>query len=289
VYEHTCNRFANLAKLLWLNAGKPQAHPVRTYDKYLYQCDSLDWRVRDNQAAARVQIALAEMGYRWGCDIVERPARDQFEGPFDALCKEPADGIQWSGSASDYAQVRNADLLVCPTRLPLDEDGRKRVHRTHTWLERNWLETSRAFFTTCSRKNVKLAEPFAKQLPPEFAPYANIHFRVFETRKRSSQVLHMAEYQTPPEGEPPGPSDLGKTCCYLTYCGAENGVGCPLLNVFGLSGTDTYRFASALVEEAWLSDKLADVLTTTGKRKRLVVVEFTAAGPNFPEILDAIV
>jgi len=276
-YPHSCNRFTKLAKLLWLNAGRPSAQIVRTFINYFYQCDSSDWRVRDNQAAARLRIALSEMGYRWDSDIVERPARWQFDGSFDAPCKESGDGIQWSGSAGDYAYVRNTDLLVWTTRPPLDEDGRKPLGRTHTWLERALLETSRGFFDTCSRKHVKLAEPFARRLLRQFAHYASIHFSVYERRKTGAQQPPMAEYQKPdPKDEPgPTPTEPGKTCCYLTYCGADNPVGCPVLNVFGLSGADTYRFAAALVDEGPLSELLAEVLTKTGKHKQLVMVEFT--------------
>ena len=292
-YEFTCHSNARLQKLLSCNSGvSPDLRP-RTFIPYHYlRRTGASWQVNDGLASGLLQTALIKMGHRRdGDDVKEQPAEEQFEDPFEQI---PA--VRWVGSADDYCHLRNADLLVMTTRPPLDEDGRRIVKRAHTWLERSILRVCRRFFTHCSRKNVTIAPPFARQLPAKLRDRADLYFQVFDTRDSAEKehVAFMAEYR---ERRPDASSraslhgPCGRTCCYLAYSGSENEIGCPVLVAFGQSGSDTQRFAAALAD-TWLGEVFEDVASTTGDRDRLVMVEFWRPAPGAPcrfdVILDAV-
>lgn len=280
-YEFTCNSNARLRKLLWINRGAPPDEPCRTYAVHYRRQNGAPFKVIDARASGLLTTRLHELNYRRDCDIVEQPAREQVEDAFEQISDE-----QWVGSAEDHCFLRTVDLLLTTTRPPLDEDGRKTVRRTHTRLERQMLRVFRKFFVNCSRKNITLAPRFAALLPEGSRSYADIDFHVFDTRDEEEKESgdFMAEYKAL-SGDPSHcealPEHCGRTCCYLAYSGTDDAIGCPVLAAFGLSGSDTYRFAAALTETR-LGEVYEDVVAATGARDRLVMVECSRPEPDSP-------
>lgn len=290
-YTAICRSSPRLAKLLAMNSGN--RHPVRTFANYFYRRDRVNWKVRDAFASNQLQSRLLEMGFRRDCDIVEQPAEKQFEEPFERV---PAGA--WTGSPADWCYLANLDLLTLTGRPPMDEDGRRKVGRSHTWIEKSILNVSRRFFAHCSRKTVTLAPQFAEQLPASVRDRAEIVYQEYDLRGEGGKgrTSFMAEYKTlrssnAPRAQAPT-GTCHRTCTYLAYSGAKNEVGCPVLIAFGMSGSDTYRLASTIAE-THLADVFEEVVLHTGPRDRLVLVEFWRARPerpcDFEVILDATV
>ncbi|HVS34812.1 MAG TPA: hypothetical protein VMS17_04465 [Gemmataceae bacterium] len=286
-YEFTCHSSARLQKLLALNSGVSPDLRSKTFVPYHRRHNGAHWNVNDALASALLQKTLFEMGYRRDSDIVEQTAEVQFEDPFEQIPPE-----RWGGSPNDYCFLRNVDLLLMTMRPPLDEDGRKIVSRTHSWLERAILRVCRRFFTNCSRKNVTIARRFAEQLPPNLRDRADLNFQVFDTRDGSEKehVDFMAEYREP-RPDTTNRKGLhnhrGCTCCYLAYSGSQNEIGCPVLVAFGQSGSDTHRIAEALADTS-LGETLEELLTAAGDRDQLVMVEFWREAPDAPCKFDVI-
>lgn len=159
--------------------------------------------------------------------------------------------------------VGSKAIFLTATRLPLndrDDDARKVVDRSYTWLEERIFDGARRFLTWSSRKHVLLTREGAAVLAPERrdserGDRAFVRFQVTDDEALYKQCGKWDDERS----WPTRPDQIewclrqsvlrGRTTAgYIIYTKElwEDGPAC--LSVFGMSGPTTFGFASALRE-----------------------------------------
>jgi hypothetical protein len=191
----------------------------------------LPFQLRDGHGALFLSSVLAERGYDVGSTLIFNPPGDPpLENP---LYRIPV----------DRSFLRPQDLIVMPTRPPLDDlvDGAKKyIARSFTDLEELVFTALRTIFAHCSRSQVTLTDAVVHNWP-EVRERQNILFRQNGGAQYDS---YRALGTTTPWKRPA----KGKyvTAAYLAYIehAWEDGPG--LLAAFGIGGTETLGWCSLL-------------------------------------------
>jgi hypothetical protein len=163
--------------------------------------------------------------------------------------------------ASVKARLRAGDLVLTSTRLgmnDLDDRAKTPVFLGNNWLENRILDGWRRYIQWCSRKRIRLTEEGAQTLDPTGRHLTNLKFADTDDASfgsRRGKERHTAGYIVrTKELWPDGPA---------------------CISVFGVSGTVTFGFASAL-HDRWPLD-----LTSLGDSE-LVVTDISCKGDLVP-------
>ena len=172
----------------------------------------------------------------------------------------------------DYHFFRDGDLIFSPTRLGLNDRGRKQVKASGLPLEMLIFQYAQPFFTCLSRSEVVLSKKVTACIP-ETHPNRDFRAVQFYT-KNNATYLRKADTDSRRELLK-GAKILGhyRTVCYLLYIPRlkhEELKGYPgFLNCFGLNGPATLLWGKYLATEG--SSLLEEVIASSSPR--LVVAE----------------
>ena len=256
-----------------MSLGKKNLHPTNgdengCYFWFSYQAPARALRrhpyihlIRDGAAFAELAAVLASMGYGYGGLLLNFPSHQSF-------------GTQFA----DIPALTPADLLVLPTRPPIsdeEEDERRKVARSHTFLEERVLAALDPFFEICSRAHVKLSRPLSARLPKRLANRANILFTKYSNA--SCKV-----YQSYAGAEWDEPDNPNSTITYLAYTPNVWPDGPGLLLSFGMGGIETLIWNLLLRTQ---HSSLLEEIVACGQR-RFIMGEMTVpAGNSQPPVL----
>lgn len=198
--------------------------------------------LRDGDAYAEVAPVLFRSGFEYAGLIFNDPGCDH---------------------SSVAADLTERDIIVLPTRPPLDDDSdgvvvdRKRSRASGTALEQDIFDAVSPPFAVCKRSMTVLSEPFAHKLA--LASRTQIAFR----QNRCAHYLHFRakngeRWQRPPSHD--------VTAAFMIVARLRR-YRAMLLNVFGMNGPTTLVWCHLLR----VSGLLADALTAP----RFVMVELT--------------
>lgn len=228
-------------------------------------------KVRDGAAFAEIAGAIQALGYSYGGlrinlpTVIEIPRKRKDRS---SPSEESSDWITLGEHDGDQnaTDLRREDLLVLPTRPPLDDhEGtpKKVIHRSCTRLEETVHSVLRRFFfRDCSRASISLTDPLVEKLPKSYKK-GPLTFRQF------------------------GVASLGKTddtsLAFLSFNRTIRPGGPSLLTAFGMGGLET------LVWTQWLrthgSELLQDVLASKADA-RFVMARFEIpTGEDVPTTL----
>jgi hypothetical protein len=142
----------------------------------------------------------------------------------------------------EHLDFRATDLLVLPTRPPMDDrrQGDKRTIPTSgSWLEQLVFRGLPRFFKVCSRSHIILSSRVARLLPNTAADHGEIVFR-------QSTGAWCERYRAIRNGQWVEPASQRTTAGYLAYLPRVWPNGPRLLAVFGLGGLETLVWAHLL-------------------------------------------
>jgi len=190
----------------------------------------LPFQLRDGHGALYLCSVLAALGYELGTVIFNPPGDTSSE---NADHRIPV----------DRSFLRPQDLIVIPTRPPLDdiiERAKKRIAPSFTDLEEDLFKALRTVFKYCSRTQLTLTDAIVRRWP-EVRDHQNI---LFQQNNGARYESYGALGTTTPWRRP----EKGKyvTAAYLAYVehAWEGGPG--LLTAFGMGGTETLGWCSLL-------------------------------------------
>jgi hypothetical protein len=192
--------------------------------------------LRDGQAFVELQAALS----------------DRYELR-DTLLNFPADAYDQPAPVPE--QLDPGALVVLANRPPLDEEGRRTIDRSHTWLENEIFDALRSVFAHCSRKHIDLAEAFTRDRDP-----TQVLDRVYRSYGNAAPTAYLVHL--------PGALSFASLLCAFAVDGTKNLVWAHLLRTRQ-------------------RELLASVLDST--TAHLVVAEMhgIAQGPQLPASLGA--
>jgi hypothetical protein len=198
-------------------------------------------RVRDGTMVLDLCPTLYALGYQYGGTILNLP--------HDA-----------KGSRRDRSEFRvtRSDMLVLPTRAPLDDSGRRGISKSGTILEGHVHDALRVFFSHLDRKQATLTDRLAAVLQRDSKKYASIEYEVYGG-------AHVTSYCGAGEQAPETPV----TVAFLAACPQLWEGGPRLLAAFGAGGLETLTWGwllrerfSHLVRKAVASDTNYLVMAT---------------------------
>jgi hypothetical protein len=179
-------------------------------------------QMRDGEAFAELSPVLTSLGYEYGGNFLNFPAR------------HPADKTE-----VDISFLKREDILVITTRPPLNDEQegyKKKVIRSHTSLEDEVFDVLTHYFTESTRTYIKLSPYLAAKLPKGFANRAYIEFEQYVGAKWTAR-----KGISDSKWEKPNPPE--RTVGYLLQTPSFK-KGIPqILAVFGMGGIETLVFA----------------------------------------------
>lgn len=231
-------------RFFWFSYHSPEKDGTRTRRLHL---------LRDGIAFAELSPILQSAKFRYENALLNLPGRRSTKSPISPAA---AVGQTWSFLTSK-------DLLVLPTRPPLNDDGgedQKKVARSYTWLEEQVFQALGArVFAKCVRSRVELAAEAG----------ADCQYAVAEFHSRS-YALYAGYKSLKTRFRTPTPT--WQTAGYLIHTVLPENEhwkkGPPrLLAVFGMSGESTAVFAALLRTKHF--GLLSDILRK--RESRLVI------------------
>jgi len=210
-------------------------------------------RVRDGTMVLDLCPTLCAQGYSYGGTVPNPP---------------PASKV-FPRQQSEF-EFTSSDLLVLPTRPPLDDSGRRGMTKSGTALEGCVHDSLRDFFSFLDRNQVTLSERLATVLNSDLEKYASIEFEVYGGGGVSS--LCGAGHEVP---------ETNVTVAFLVGCPAIWRGGPRLLAAFGAGGLETLTWGWLLRER--LSDLVNHALTTD--TNYLVMASFEVPKVNLGPIV----
>jgi len=212
--------------------------------------------VRCGAAFAELGATIQQNGYSYGGLILNIPRhRDGDWNPTGALHDNYAGG-----------DLSSTDLLVLPTRPPLDDDPSdvKAISRSGTDLEQHVLGSLNCFFAHCNRSSVRLSDALRGKLPQDQRHMHDLDFG----QRGTASLLHN-----------------DKTIGFLVFQPTvplhqkpKRPQGPALLAAFGMGGTETLMWTN------WLRLNASELIATIlGHRERyFIMAQFKA--PDCQEI-----
>ena len=189
------------------------------------------YRCRDGMACDEISAALARQGYVYGTAI--------YFYPHDRR------------RSAEYPSIPPADLLVLPTRPPLDDpEGRgdpkrigprKIIQRNDTDLEKSIFKAVRKFIKFGTRKRIQLTTRAKQLLRPEIRHKMG-YLEFYENRGTGHEYFgaQIQWHFVGPGHEPLKPDDTRpSTVVFLIRSNQIPGAGCDLLVSFGMDGYST--------------------------------------------------
>jgi len=203
-------------------------------------------RVRDGAAFAEIGAILQNVDYEYGGLLLNIPRirerRELQVGRSPSLPPHDADSQELAGD----------DILVLPTRPPLNDDpeyDKKPVFRSDSSLEQEVFASLSKFFDWCDRRQVQLAR------------------KVFEPLKDQidNRRLTFSQY-----GPPASEQLRRRTAGFLVFDPEMRPNGPAILCVFGMAGLETLTWAH------WLRVKTPELVTGAigSKRKTFILAVF---------------
>jgi hypothetical protein len=180
-------------------------------------------KVRDGLAILELSPLLYEAGYTYGGAILNIP-------------KELQGLIPLKETVTDIEQH---DMVLLTTRPPLDEEGvRRPIQSSGSELEQYIFRSLRAFFRTCDRSEIVLAEELKPAIDDE---RVNELRAVLFYQSNGGRVRLVDSIARPRE-----PMESRLTLGYLISIPTIPPRGFRLLVAFGMGGTETLRFCHLL-------------------------------------------
>lgn len=211
---------------------------------------------RDVTALLYLHKALHEAGFEL--------ARPTLQSPLERP-RQTSTSIVFGSHLDDFPGASEADLLLLPSRPPLDDEpsfDKRALQRSRTFLEKSILEGLRTMLAYCSRREVRLADG---------ADFTSIcsrthqRYRIFVNHRSD----RMAEYL---EGET-RKVIANNTAGYVLFHPKLPLINRPLLAVFGMSGDDTIRLHWALGYGSNCAGLIRDMISGPTSESRVVIVE----------------
>jgi hypothetical protein len=147
--------------------------------------------------------------------------------------------------AVDESFLKRGQLLVVSTRIPMNDsqqEDKVQVAPGFTSLEQKIIQVCRPYLPVCARSRVRIADPLANQLSPEFADRADIQFHAY---KEPWYTMLRTTHPGAPRRRPK--RGLRRTAAYLLQLPeVEELNGADLLVMWGQGGTQTLAFAQLL-------------------------------------------
>lgn len=262
---------ALMKRYFWFSYHAPPRERRREEDEHLSLPHALGLhQVRDGAAFAELAAAIQPLGYEYGGLILNIPRqtkRDVTLGESDDHSGTlPADQPKWPPHDNFSAdEVHSSDLLVLPTRPPLDDDpgvDKRIISKSTTKLEEKVMKAVRPFFAECCRARIQFTPELASKLPPGQRGKRKLFFKQYD----------VATYKDSPE----------TTAGFLVFVPEIEPDGPSLLVAFGMGGVET------LVWTHWVRvnglQLLQDLLSS--REKRFVMAEFGVPRcSNIPTLL----
>jgi hypothetical protein len=205
-------------------------HWFAFYQGWLEGRNLKDHHLRDGAAFRELSVPLDDRG---GRDVlVEDNRRPLVE---DIVEYEPVD--------VDFLEP--GQLLVAPTRIPMNDfqqEDKVQVQPGFTALEQTIIRACRPYLPVCARSRVRIADPLADKLAPDYADRADIGFRMVK------EPWYSLLCSASPEAKRRRPK--GRRCRTAAYLLQLPEVaelnGADLLVMWGQGGTQTLAFAQLL-------------------------------------------